>query len=95
QKAVLEGPQGKFVYVVGKGEADAIVAEFRPVEVGEWTSNGGADRNWVILKGLNAGDQVILDNLIKVRPGAPVQIAEPMSPATTAETAQSPTTNKN
>ena len=23
QKAVLEGPQGKFVYVVGKGEADA------------------------------------------------------------------------
>lgn len=77
QKAVLEGPQGKFVYVIGKGEADAPVAEFRPVEVGEWTSNGGDDRNWIILKGLNAGDQVILDNLIKVRPGAPVQIAEP------------------
>lgn len=81
QKAVLEGPQGKFVYVVGKGEADASVAEFRPVEVGEWTSNGGDDRNWVILKGLNAGDQVILDNLIKVRPGAPVQIGAP-APAT-------------
>lgn len=77
QKAVLEGPQGKFVYVVGKGENGASVAEFRPVEVGEWVSNGGDDRTWVIRKGLNAGDQVILDNLIKVRPGAPVQIAEP------------------
>lgn len=95
QKAVLEGPQGKFVYVVGKGEADAPVAEFRPVEVGEWTSNGGDDRNWVILKGLNAGDQVILDNLIKVRPGAPVQIAEPMPPSDANGSAQAPTTNKN
>ncbi len=83
QKAVLEGPQGKFVYVIGKGEADAPVAEFRPVEVGEWTSNGGDDRNWIILKGLNAGDQVILDNLIKVRPGEPVQIGTP-APATEA-----------
>lgn len=95
QKAVLEGPQGKFVYVIGKGEADAVVAQFRPVEVGEWTSNGGDDRNWIILKGLNAGDQVILDNLIKVRPDAPVQIAEPIAPPDTTSSAQSSTTNKN
>lgn len=95
QKAVLEGPQGKFVYVIGKGEADAPVAEFRPVEVGEWTSNGGDDRNWVILKGLNAGDRVILDNLIKVRPGAPVQIAETTAPQSAASTAQSPTAKDN
>lgn len=79
QKAVLEGPQGKFVYVVGTAEDGAPVAEFRPVEVGEWVSNGGDERHWVIRKGLNAGDRVILDNLVKVRPGAPVQIAAPGS----------------
>lgn len=76
QKAVLEGPQGKFVYVVGKGQDGAPAAEVRPVEVGEWTGRGDA-RRWVIRKGLNNGDQVIVDNLIKVRPGAPVQIAAP------------------
>ena len=27
---------------------------------------------WVILGGLQAGDKVIIDNLIKVRPGMPV-----------------------
>jgi membrane fusion protein, multidrug efflux system len=77
QKAVLEGPQGKFVYVVGNGEDGASIAELRPVEVGEWVNNGGDDRAWVIRNGLNAGDRVILDNLVKVRPGAPVQIASP------------------
>lgn len=86
QKAVLEGPQGKFVYVVGNGEGGVSIAESRPVEVGEWVNNGGDDRAWVIRKGLNAGDRVILDNLVKVRPGAPVQIAEPG----TATTVRSP-----
>ncbi|MFA7386709.1 MAG: efflux RND transporter periplasmic adaptor subunit, partial [Thiohalobacteraceae bacterium] len=74
QKAVLEGPQGKFVYVVGSGEGGAAIAEVRPVEVGEWISNGGSERDWVIRAGLRAGDRVILDNLVKVRPGAPVQV---------------------
>ncbi|MFN4291091.1 MAG: efflux RND transporter periplasmic adaptor subunit [Permianibacter sp.] len=76
QKAVLEGPNGKFVYVVGRGEGGAAVAEFRPVEVGEWIGNG-QQREWVIRKGLGNGDQVIVDNLIKIRPGAPVQVAAP------------------
>lgn len=91
QKAVLEGPQGKFVYVVGKGQDGAPTAEFRPVEVGEWAGSGEA-RVWVIRKGLNSGDQVIVDNLIKVRPGAPVQIADPATSkadkGTAAEQAQ-------
>jgi membrane fusion protein (multidrug efflux system) len=29
-------------------------------------------RDWVIRSGLAAGDQVIIDNLLKLRPGAPV-----------------------
>jgi len=37
------------------------------VKAGEWYG-----KDWVILGGLNAGDKVIVDNLIKLRPGAPV-----------------------
>lgn len=76
QKAVLEGPQGKFVFVVDKDKDGAPVANVRPVEVGEWAGSGEA-RSWVIRKGLAQGDQVILDNFIKLSPGAPVQIAAP------------------
>jgi membrane fusion protein (multidrug efflux system) len=80
QKAVLEGPQGKFVFVVEKGKDGAPVANVRPVEVGEWAGSGDT-RSWVIRKGLAQGDQVILDNFIKLQPGGPVQIAAPEQPA--------------
>ena len=76
QKAILEGPQGKFVYIVSTGKDGATVAAIRPIEVGDW-ANRNAERVWIIRAGLNAGDQVILDNLVKVRPDAPVQIATP------------------
>jgi len=76
QKAILEGPQGKFVYIVSTGKDGATVATIRPIEVGDW-ANRNAERVWIIRAGLNAGDQVILDNLVKVRPDAPVQIATP------------------
>lgn len=65
QRAVLEGPQGKFVYLVGKESK----AEMRPVEVGEW--NGG---DVVIAKGLAAGEQVVVDGVLKLGPGAPLQV---------------------
>ena len=69
QRAVLEGPQGKFVYVVGeKG-----VAEVRPVQAGEWS--GGSD--WIIIDGLKEGERVIVDGVMKLGPGAPVKIAQP------------------
>ena len=68
QRAVMEGPQGKMVYVVGKENK----AEPRPVVVGEW-----AGKDWVILSGVNAGDKVIVDGLVKVFPGAPVQVGDP------------------
>jgi len=63
QVAVMNGDQGKFVYVVGE-KGDASV---RPVVAGGWMGT-----NWVILEGLKTGDKVIIDNLIKLRPGAPV-----------------------
>jgi len=66
QRAVLEGPQGKFVYVVD----EKSTAQARPVEVGEW-----AGSDWIITGGLKAGDQVIIDGVMRIGPGAPVQAA--------------------
>jgi membrane fusion protein (multidrug efflux system) len=71
QRAVMEGPQGKIVYVLGaEGKAEP-----RPIVVGEWV---GTD--WIIASGLNPGDKVIVDGLVKVFPGAPVQIGDPNAP---------------
>ena len=36
QVAVLDGPQGKFVYVAGKDKDGKDVARLRPVTLGEW-----------------------------------------------------------
>ena len=72
QRAVLEGPQGKFVYLLG---ADGK-AEARPVQVGEWAGD-----DWIITAGLKAGDKVIVDGVMKIGPGAPVQVAEPQKAA--------------
>lgn len=67
QRAVLQGPQGRFVYVVnGEGKA-----EIRPVQVGDWVGE-----MWVIESGLASGDKVIVDGVMKIGPGAPVKIAE-------------------
>ena len=68
QRAVLEGPQGKFVYIVGKEGK----AEQRPVDTGEWM-NGDV----VVFKGLSSGEQVIVDGVVKLGPGAPVQVSPP------------------
>ena len=67
QRAVLEGPQGKFVYVVDEKSA----AQPRPVEVGEW-----AGSDWIITGGLKAGERVIIDGVMRIGPGAPVQAAD-------------------
>lgn len=72
QRAVMEGPAGKFVYVIGAEDK----AEPRPVEVGDWHGD-----RWLIHGGLRAGDRVIVDGALKVMPGAPVQIGEPAPPA--------------
>ena len=67
QRAVLEGPQGKFVYVVNAKNQ----AEPRPVQAGAWEGE-----QWIITSGVNAGDRVIVDGVMRIGPGAPVQIAE-------------------
>jgi len=67
QRAVMEGPQGKFVYVVDEKSS----ASPRPVQVGDW-----AGENWIITSGLKGGEQVIVDGVMKIGPGAPVKVAE-------------------
>jgi membrane fusion protein (multidrug efflux system) len=67
QRAVLEGPQGRFVYVVD----DKSTAQPRPVELGEW-----AGSDWIITGGLKAGDRVIIDGVMRIGPGAPVQATD-------------------
>ena len=63
QAAVAQTEQGYLVFVA---DAENKVAP-RPVQVGSWQG-----KDWVILGGLQAGDSVIVDNLMKLRPGAPV-----------------------
>jgi membrane fusion protein (multidrug efflux system) len=63
QVAVLTNDKGKAVMVVGP---DNKVTP-RPVETGTWKGD-----QWVITKGLQNGDKVIVDNLVKLRPGMQV-----------------------
>lgn len=68
QKAVLQGAQGHFVFIVDSdGKAQA-----RSVEVGPWQ---GADM--FITKGLAAGDTVIIDGVLRLSPGAAVTVVSP------------------
>ncbi|HZS17298.1 MAG TPA: efflux RND transporter periplasmic adaptor subunit [Candidatus Udaeobacter sp.] len=63
QRSVISMQGEKMVVVVGKDNT----AVFRPVELG--TLNGGMQ---VIRKGLTAGEQVVVDGLLKVRLGEKV-----------------------
>lgn len=82
QRAVLEGPGSKIVLTVN---AQNIV-EPRPVQVGDWQGD-----DWIILDGLKPGDQVIVDGMVKARPGAPVRIAQPAAaPAPPAQPGSAP-----
>ena len=65
QSAVLQDQSGRFVWVAG---ADGKAVP-RPIRAGSWV---GSD--WIVLEGLKAGETVIVDNLVRLRPGTPVQV---------------------
>lgn len=67
QAAVLTSDQGKFVFIAEKSADGKTIAAVRPIQEGNWQ---GSD--WVVLGGLKAGDQVLVDSLLKVRPGAQI-----------------------
>jgi len=68
QTAVIQTEKSFLVFTLDKDNKAAS----RPVQVGDWV---GSD--WMILSGLNPGDRVILDNLLKLRPGASVKPQPP------------------
>ena len=79
QRAVMDGPQGKFVYVTGKSAEGKDVALPRPVTVGDWVDVGGQPQ-WIIESGLKAGDVFIVDGTAKIFPipgGAPIMLGPP------------------
>lgn len=79
QRAVQQGAKGHFVWVVKDGKA-----EFRPVKVGDWLGSG-----WFISEGLGKGEEVVVDGVLTLAPGAPVA-AKPLAatPAPPAAPAQ-------
>ncbi len=72
QRAVQQGQEGKFVLVAG---ADGK-AHVKPITVGDWLG-----KDWIVESGLAAGERVIVDGAMKVRPEAPVQVVDPNAPA--------------
>ncbi len=80
QIAVLDGAQGKFVYVADRDKDGKDIASARPVTLGDWVSVGGTNL-WVVETGLKAGDKVIVDGLSKLHPGAPIKLGSGGPPA--------------
>ena len=76
-KAIMQGPQGMFVYVVTTEGKAAI----KPVVLGDLTEG-----TRLIESGLAVGDVVITENMIKVRPDAPVKVTAPAETAPAAAT---------
>jgi membrane fusion protein (multidrug efflux system) len=74
QAAVIQSVQGDMLMLADKNN----IITPRPVQLGDWH---GTD--WIVLSGLNPGDRVIVDNILKLRPGAPVapHDASPAAPA--------------
>lgn len=67
QRAVMQGPQGNFVWVV---DAESK-AQFRPVTVGPLSGD-----LWLIAEGLQPGERVVVDGGLKLAPGVPVKPVE-------------------
>lgn len=84
QRAVLQGLQGPFVYVVGPDEK----VQIRDVVASTWKGD-----QWMIDGGLNAGDRVVVNGLMMIGPGAPVK-AVPWKATTAPATDPVPPTQK-
>lgn len=79
QKAVLQTPNGHLVFVVG----EAGTAQPRPVLVGDWLGD-----QWIIIDGLQPGDRVVVDGLMRLSPGMPVTIIPDGDHSAASPTAQ-------
>jgi membrane fusion protein (multidrug efflux system) len=67
QRAVQQGPQGNFVWVVNAESK----AEPRPVTVGPLVGD-----RWIIDEGLQAGERIVVDGALKLAPGVTVKATD-------------------
>lgn len=81
QRAVMQGPQGNFVWVV---DAESK-AQFRPVTVGPLTGD-----LWLISEGLKDGERIVVDGGLKLAPGVPVKTMSPEEVAAAAASVGQP-----
>ena len=81
QRAVLDGPDGKYVYVVSAGENGMTVALQKKITPGGWVDlDQGRSNYWIIRDGLSEGDEVIVDGVARIFfPGMPVAATEATS----------------
>jgi membrane fusion protein (multidrug efflux system) len=90
QAAVVQTEQARMVWVAGPDGKAAL----RPIQTANWIGN-----KWVVTGGLKPGDALIVDNLMKMRPGAAVQPIAPgaappgAAPAPTAADKKAPAAN--
>lgn len=68
QRSVVRNPDGKPLVYIAKEDG---TAEARPVELGETSGT-----EWLVEKGLAAGDKIVVDGVQKVQPGGKIN-AEP------------------
>jgi membrane fusion protein, multidrug efflux system len=86
QAAVMDGPQGKFVYVAAKDKDGKDVAAAKNVVLGDWFTAGESNL-WIVENGLAPGDQVIVDGIARLMPGAPIKLAAAAPAGSAAATA--------
>ncbi len=65
QAAVMEGRDGSYVYVVDKENT----VQMRPIKKGS-----SLETDWIVYKGIEPGETIILEGIQKVRPGQKVNI---------------------
>ena len=65
QRAVSQGPRGAFVYVVNSTN-DGVIN--RPIILDREAEDG-----WAIKDGLNDGEKIVVDGLLRIRPGARIK----------------------
>ena len=80
-RAVLAGQQGSYVFVVGKDR----IAKVRPVSVGRSVGTGDMT---TIEKGLEPGEQVVIDGQSRLTPNARVDVKAAPSTSASAQAVQ-------
>jgi membrane fusion protein (multidrug efflux system) len=87
QRAILDGPGGKYVYVASPGANGMTVALQKNIVPGEWVNLDEQRKNyWIIRSGLELGDEVIVDGVARIFfPGMPVAAAAPETSSATAQ----------